>query len=69
VVKAGLTSESVKSVCKAVRTDVRSVGEGGGGVSGKRDAIGVVEGGRPLVKLCFRDENPLDVDDDNVPWL
>ena len=61
-------SESVKRVCKAVRTDVRSLGEGGGGASGKMVPNCVVEV-CPRVKLCFRDENPLDVDDDNVPWL
>ena len=69
VIKEGLMSESDKRVCKAVRTDVRSFGEGGRGVSGKMDANCVVEGVCALVKLCFRDENPLDVDDVNVPWL
>lgn len=58
---AGLISERVRSVCRAVRNEVRSVGDGGGGASGKSDCKGVV-GPRARAKLCLS-EKPFDVED------
>lgn len=62
-INAGFISESVRSVCKDVKKDVRSSGEGGGGASGNSDCKGVAEdAARPRVKVCLREENPRDVD-------
>ena len=59
MVSAGLISDSVKRVCKAVRNEVISRGEGGGGTSAKTDRIGVVdEGARAREKVCRSEENP-----------
>lgn len=45
VISAGLISERVKRVCKAVRNEVTSRGDGGGGESGKMFCKGVVDDG------------------------
>lgn len=55
-------SERTSKVCKAVKKDVRSAGEGGcGGGSAKREASGTE---CPLVRaiVCLKDENPRDAD-------
>jgi hypothetical protein len=68
VINAGFTSDNVRSVCKDVKNDVKSVGEGGGGVLGNKDDKGVAEeGARPRVNVCLREENPREVDVGIVP--
>lgn len=53
----------MRSVCKDVKKDVKSTGEGGGGASGNNDSKGVAEdGARPRMKVCLSEENPRDVD-------
>lgn len=50
-------------MCKDVKKDVKSTGEGGGGASGNNDSKGVAEdGARPRMKVCLSEENPRDVD-------
>jgi hypothetical protein len=67
-VSAGFTSDRVSRVCRAVRKDVTSAGDGGGGASEKRDWIGVAaDEARALEKLCFKDEKPLEVEADMLP--
>lgn len=68
VVNIGFTSDKVKSVCKAVRKDVRSAVDGDGCDSANMEERGVA-GPRLRAKLCLSDENPLDVDVGIVPWL
>lgn len=48
----------MKRVCKAVRNEVISRGEGGGGASAKTDRKGVVGGARAREKVCRSEENP-----------
>lgn len=49
----------MKRVCKAVRNEVISRGEGRGGTSAKTDRKGVVdEGARAREKVCRSEENP-----------
>lgn len=63
----GFTSETVRSVCKAVKKDVTSAGDMGGGLSGKRECKGVTDGElRARVNVCFSDENPRDVDEERL---
>ena len=64
MVSAGLISERVKRVCKAVRNEVISRGEGGGGASAKTDRKGVVAGARAREKVCRREENPFEEEGD-----
>jgi hypothetical protein len=62
-----LIAERLRNVCKAVRKEVRSAGDGGGGASGNIDCRGVVaEPARAREKLCLRDEKLIDVEFDNV---
>lgn len=63
-------SERTRRVCKAVRKDVRSTGDGGGEVSVKSADNGArVESARPRVKVSFNDENLRELEDDIVFWL
>ena len=67
MINAGLISERVKNVCKAVRKDVTSAGDGGGGVSGNMDCSGITgDPERAREKLCLRDEKLIDVGVDAV---
>lgn len=67
MVSAGLISERVKRVCNAVRNEVISRGEGGGGASAKIDCRGVVdEGARAREKVCRREENPFAEEADTI---
>lgn len=61
VISAGLMSERLKRVCSAVRNDVMSRGEGGGGESANIDCKGMTEAGRAREKVCLRDEKPFEV--------
>jgi hypothetical protein len=62
VINTGLMSERLKRACNAVRNDVISCGEGGGGELGKIDCKGMAdEGARARLKVCLRDENPFAV--------
>lgn len=68
VVSAGFTSERVSRVCRAVRKEVTSAGEGGGGASEKRDWMGVAaDEARAREKLCFKEEKPREVELDILP--
>jgi hypothetical protein len=64
VVRAGFTSERVRRVCKAVKKDVTSTGDVGGGLSGKRECKGADCKPRARLNVCLNEENPRDVDDD-----
>lgn len=72
VIITGLISDNSKSVCKDVRNEVRSSGDGGGGDVGSwnRDDKGVVADW-PLARLtvCRKDENPREVEEEIVNWL
>jgi hypothetical protein len=55
-------------VCRAVRNDVMSSGEVGGGPSEKIAWMGVAaDPARAREKVCFRDEKPREVDVDMLP--
>jgi hypothetical protein len=63
VINAGLISERIKKLCKAVRKEMRSEGDGGGVVSWNIDCRGIAdEPPRPREKLCRRDENLIDAE-------
>jgi hypothetical protein len=67
VVKAGFTSERVRSVCKAFKNDVTSTGDMGGGLSGKRDCRGATDCElRARLNVCLNEENPRDVDEERL---
>lgn len=67
--KAGLISESVRSVWRAVKNDSKSEGDVAVDASGKSDCKGlVVEEALALAELCLRDEKPpLKAGGDNEP--
>jgi hypothetical protein len=64
VVNAGFISESVKSVWRAVRNEVRSEGEGVRGASENRDCEGTMEGVRARLKVCLRERKFLELEDE-----
>lgn len=60
--KAGLTSDRLRRVCRAVRNESRVSGEFVGGVTapGKRDCRGVaVDDPLARATVCLKDEKPL----------